>query len=138
MVEETIPTTEAGKNWLNCLTYAGPGAKDPSGGILPEGFQVEDLVSDVVVFRKGVPVTVPSTQVKRGDKVIKAVMNEKLIESLYESDPDAIRLKDATGRELTRLAWYTDPEVGGRDGLRVWATGRIRRRAAGPGVKVLR
>lgn len=135
---DTIPKTEAGKDWNACIEYLGPGAKDPSGGILPGGFQVEDLVSDVVVFRKGVPVTVPGTQVKQGDKVIKAVMNEELIGSLYDGDPDAIRLKDATGRELTRLAWYKDSKVGGRDGLRIWATGRIRRRAAGPGVKVLR
>ncbi|MCK9568416.1 hypothetical protein M0R72_05710 [Candidatus Pacearchaeota archaeon] len=134
----TIPTTESGKDWLECLTYEGPGAKDPSGGIVPEGFQVEDLVSHVVVFRGGKAVTVPAIQVKQGDKVIKAVMNEDLIGALYEGDADAIRLKDATGRELTRLGWYKDSKVGGRDGLRVWATGRIRRRAAGPGVKVLK
>jgi hypothetical protein len=133
----TVPTSEAGANWLKCLEYMGRGAKDPTGIETPQGFTVEDLVSHAVVFRGNKAVTVPVEKLIKGDKVVQAVINEDLVGSLYDGDPEAITLKDATGRTFTRLGWYKDPTVGGRDGLRVVATSRIRRLTSGPGIKVL-
>lgn len=142
MVEskDTIPTEEYGEDWLKCLSYEGPGAKDPSGGSLPQGWHILDLISAVVLKRSKKIITVEIDEegelpIKKGDLIIKAIMDEEIIGDLYDEDADAILLSDASGRTHTRLGWYTDPIVGGRDGLRIWATSAIRRQLAGPGVK---
>jgi hypothetical protein len=104
---------------------------------MPQGWHVVDLVAAVKVKRGKKIITIESDEegnlpVKKGDMVIKAILDEDLIGELYEGDSDAILLSDAKGRmEWTRLSWYKDF---GRDGLRVWATGEIRRKIAGPGV----
>jgi hypothetical protein len=131
---DTIPTTEAGEDWLKCLEFAGRGAKDPTGGSLPQGWHVLDLVATVKVKRGKKIKEVDVDEVKKGDLVIKAIMDETVIGDLYDGDPDAILLSDAKGRqEWTRLSWYKDF---GRDGLRTWATSAVSRKIAGPGVHV--
>lgn len=135
--KDTIPEEEAGDDWLKCLEYTGPGAKDPTGGNMPQGWHITDLIQSVAVKRGKKIVVVEADDegnllTKKGDLVIKVIMNEDLIEKLYDGDPEAVLLSDAKGRmEWTRLGWYKDF---GRDGLRVWATGAIRRKIAGPGV----
>jgi hypothetical protein len=136
-LDYTVPSSEAGPDWLKCIEYTGRGAKDPSGLQTPQGFSIEDLVSDAVVFRGKKAITIPVEKLMKGDKVVQAIINEDLVGSLYDGDAEAITLNDATGRSFTRLGWYKDPKVGGRDGLRVVATSRIRRLTAGPGIKVL-
>ena len=134
MAKDTIPEEEYGDDWLNCLSYEGPGAKDPTGGVVPQGWHVVDLVKSVKVKRGKKIIEVEPDATKKGDLVIKAIMDEDTIGELYDGDSDAILLSDAKGRlEWTRLSWYKDF---GRDGLRVWATSEIRRKIAGPGVVV--
>jgi hypothetical protein len=131
-IKYTIPTDEAGDDWLECLEYTGPGAKDPTGGKTPQGWNVTDLIKTAVVFRKGKAVEIDSDTVKKGDKLVKVIMNEELIKELYDDDPEAILLTDAKGRMIyDRLTWY---QTFGRDGLRVWATGRLRMKIMGGGV----
>jgi hypothetical protein len=138
-IGSNVPETESGDDWNGCPEYTGPGAKDPTGGKLPQGWHIADLISAVKLKRGKKIITIKSDEegnlpVKKGDMVIKAIMDEDLIGELYEGDSDAILLSDAKGRmEWTRLGWYKDF---GRDGLRVWATGEIRRKIAGPGVVV--
>ncbi len=136
MAKDTIPEEEYGDDWLQCLEYTGRGAKDPTGGSVPQGWHVTDLVKSVKVKRGKKIIEVEPEAAKKGDLVIKAVMDEDTIEELYDSDPEAILLSDANGKQYTRLGWYTDEKIGGRDGLRVWATSAIRRKIAGPGVVV--
>ena len=132
--KDTIPEEEAGEDWLRCLEYTGPGAKDPTGGVVPQGWHVTDLIASVKVKRGKKIIEVSSDDTKKGDLVIKAILDEDIIGELYEGDANAILLSDAKGRmEWTRLSWYTEF---GRDGLRVWATSAIRRKIAGPGVTV--
>jgi hypothetical protein len=118
-----IPKTEYGKDWLNCLSYEGPGALDPTGGKLPQGWDFVSLVKAVKLMRGTKIITVPGNAVQKGDKIIKTVLNEEIIGALYEGDPKAILLSDAKGRMIyTRLGWY---KKFGRDGLRTVCTGRI-------------
>jgi hypothetical protein len=123
-----IPTTNAGGEWLDCLEYTGRGAKEPTGGSTPEGWTIRDLVRSAIVKRgkKIVEVADP----RQGDLIIKAVMDEAVIKDLYDEDPRAILLAQASGRaDLTRLEWY---EKFGRDGLRTWATSALKRPAREP------
>ncbi len=125
---DELPVTEAGKEWLQCIEYTGRGAKDPLGGSTPEGWTILDLVRSVKVKRgkKIVEVDEP----KPGDLIIKAIMDEDTIQELYDVDPRAILLGQASGRaDLTRLEWY---QKFGRDGLRAWATSALKRPAAKP------
>ena len=132
--KDTIPETEYGDDWIACLEFSGPGAKDPTGGVVPQGWHVVDLVKSVKVKRGKKIIEVEPDATKKGDLVIKAIMDEDTIGELYDGDPNAIMLSDAKGRmEWTRLGWYKDF---GRDWLRVWATSAIRRKIAGPGVVV--
>ena len=130
--EETIPETEAGEDWLQCIEYGGPGAKDPVGGITPSGWDVLDFVQAVKIKRGKQIIEVAVDELKKGDKIIKAILDESIIEELYNDDPMAIRLQNAEGKEFTRLSWYRD--YAGRDGLRTWATGATRRKLMGSGV----
>ena len=125
---DTVPETESGPEWLQCIEYTGRGAKDPVGGSLPEGWTILDLVLSAKVKRgkKIIEVDEP----KQGDLIIKAVMDEDTIQELYDADPRAILLGQASGRaDLTRLEWY---QKFGRDGLRTWATSALKRPAATP------
>jgi len=128
---DTIPTEEAGENWLNCIEYTGRGAQDPSGANMPTGWLVTDLIKTIKVFRdrKMVEIT-PTEFVKGKDKVIKAIMDEDIISGLYEGDSRAITVNDPNGHTpqgqsdgWTRLEWYTQY---GRDPLRILATSRIK------------
>ena len=126
MPNDTIPNTEAGEAWLNCIEYTGPGAEDPTGGRLPQGWDIIDLIKTAKVMRDNKIIEVPPNEVEKGDKIIKVVMNEDLIGELYDGDPKAILLSSITkGLEFTRLEWYTKF---GRDGLRVWATYRLKKK----------
>jgi hypothetical protein len=129
MPNDTIPTTEAGEAWLNCIEYTGPGATDPTGGKLPQGWDVIDIIKTVKVMRKHKIIEVPTDDVKKDDKIIKVVMDEDLIKELYDEDPKAILLSSATeALAYTRLKWY---KKYGRDGLRVWATSRLNMKIRG-------
>jgi len=136
-MSDNIPETESGSEWLECLEYTGPGAKDPTGGRFPQGWHVTDLIASVKLKRGKKILTIESDEegnlpIKKGDLIIKAIMDEDLIGELYDGDPDAIVLTDAKGRmEWTRLGWYKDF---GRDGLRVLATGKLRSKLQGSGV----
>lgn len=119
----TTPTTEAGKEWLECIEYTGPGAKDPTGGILPHPFQWTDLAGAAKVLRSRKIVSVPIDRIRATDKIISAVIDEVLVEELYSESPDSIILKNASGKDFSRLGWY---KTYGRDGLRVLVTGRLK------------
>lgn len=127
-MSDTVPETEAGGDWLQCIEYTGRGAKDPVGGSMPEGWTIRDLILSAKVKRgkKVIEVDEP----KPGDLIIKAVLDEDTIQELYDQDPRAILLGQASGRaDLTRLEWY---KKFGRDGLRTWATSALKRPAAKP------
>jgi hypothetical protein len=125
---DTIPTSNAGPEWLACLEYSGRGATDPIGGSLPEGWGIIDLVLSVKV-KRGKKI-IEASEPKPGDLIIKAIMDEDTIQELYDQDPRAILLGQASGRaDLTRLEWY---EKFGRDGLRTWATSALKRPARQP------
>lgn len=121
----TNPTTNSGNGWLECLEYAGRGAKDPAGYSMPQGWSIRDLVASVIVFRSKKIVEVdPDKDLRKTDRVIKAVLNENLIEMLYGEDDRAILITPSNAApNLTRLEWY---QKYGRDGLRTLATSAMK------------
>ncbi len=128
----TIPTEEAGDDWLNCIIYTGKGAKDPAGINMPTGWMITDLIDKVFVFRNRKMVEIlPEDFVKGKDKIITVTMNEEIIKMLYDNDPRAITLIATDGTQpeghsdgFTRLEWYE--QYAGRDGLRTAATSRMK------------
>jgi len=121
----TNPTTNSGNGWLECLEYAGRGAKDPAGYSMPQGWSIRDLVASVIVFRSKKIVEVdPDKDLRKTDRVIKAVLNENLIEMLYGEDDRAILIAPSNAApNLTRIEWY---QKYGRDGLRTLATSAMK------------
>lgn len=120
-----FPTTNSGQEWLECPEYAGRGAKDPSGYSMPQGWTIRDLVDSVIVFRSKKIVEVdPSKDLQKTDRIIKARLNENVIEMLYAEDDRAILLTSSNAApHLTRLEWY---QKYGRDGLRTLATSAMK------------
>jgi len=121
----TNPTTNSGNGWLECLEYAGRGAKDPAGYSMPQGWSIRDLVASVIVFRSKKIVEVdPDKDLRKTDRVIKAILNENLIEMLYGEDDRAILIAPSNAApNLTRIEWY---QKYGRDGLRTLATSAMK------------
>jgi hypothetical protein len=127
---ETTPEENYGTGWLQCIEYTGRGAKDPVGGSLPEGWEIRDLVLFAKVKRGKNIIDVLPNDLKQDDRIIKAIIDEEAVKELYEEDPRAILLAQASGRaDLTRLEWYTKY---GRDGLRNWATSALKKPAEAP------
>ena len=92
---------------------------------MPQSWTIKDLVSSVTVLRGRKIVEIdPVKDLRNTDKVIKAVLDENLIEMLYGEDDRAILLSPSNATpNLTRLEWY---QKYGRDGLRTLATSAMK------------
>ncbi len=125
-----IETGEDGQqNWLECIPWTGQEKDLPLGytTVVP-GLDVMNLIKRVEVMDAEEDAgyrTVKKAEVKKGDVIIGAVLNENTTKKIVETYGGSwIRLKDAnSGKNYNRMEWYNKF---GTDGLELLAIRNLR------------
>lgn len=123
------------ENWLECLPWNGDEKTLPLGGrIAVPNLKVTSFVKNYVVVRDDEMVTVGKKEIKKGDAVIDAIMDDDLYNRIIETYGEravTIAKSGAVDKGLTRVEWKSQFNT---DGLKLWALRDARMKVSGGGV----